>query len=160
MIDEKMDLKRFRTAILAVTGLCCMLLSGCSDNLPTHKVLGTIEFSDGTKPKFGDVEFYSDQFKINAHGKINRDGTFSVSTYDDGDGAVAGPQKIIIMQQVGNYLNAKSQLKIKHDHGSLIDKKYFDYRKSGLECEIEPGENHVHLVVEKLPRQTEDGMVK
>ena len=99
-------------------------------------------------------------FKINAHGKINRDGTFSVSTYDDGDGAVAGPQKIIIMQQVGNYLNAKSQLKIKHDHGSLIDKKYFDYRKSGLECEIEPGENHVHLVVEKLPRQTEDGMVK
>ena len=63
MIDEKMDLKRFRSVVLAVTGLCCLLLSGCSDNLPTHKVLGTIEFSDGTQPKFGDVEFYSDQFQ-------------------------------------------------------------------------------------------------
>ena len=162
MIDKKMDMdiKRSGSVVLAVVGFCCLLLSGCSDNLPTHKVVGTVEFPDGTKPKFGDIEFYSEQLKINAHGEINRDGTFTVSTYEKGDGAVAGPQKIIIMQQVGNYLNAKSQIKVKHDHGSLIDRKHFDYRTSGLNCEIEPGENQVRLIVERLPRQTEEGLPK
>lgn len=152
-----MNKNRLQTAVL-VAGFCCLLLSGCNDQPPTYKVLGTVEFSDGTKPKFGDVEFYSDQFKINARGKIQRDGTFTVSTFHEGDGSVAGTQKIVIMQQVGNYLLAKSGTATKHDHGSLIDKKHFDYRTSGLSCEIVPGENHVHLVLKKLPRQTKDGM--
>jgi len=158
MIARPMNIKQSESAILIVAGLCCLLLSGCNDNLPTHKVLGTVEFSDGKKAMFGNVEFYSDQYKINARGNINRDGTFTVSTYNEGDGAVAGPQKIIIMQQVGNYLLANSNNQIKHDHGSLIDRRYFDYRTSGLECEIEPGDNHIRLVVKKLPRQTKEGL--
>ena len=160
MIDRTMNLKQSRIAILAV-GFCCLLLSGCGDGRPaTHKVLGTVEFSDGSAPKFGDVEFYSPQLKINARGKIKRDGTFTVSTFEEGDGAVAGPQQVVIMQQAGSYMLAKTKTLIEHDHGSLIDRKHFDYRTSGLSCEITPGDNQIRLVVKKLPRQTEDGLAK
>ena len=144
------------SACLAAVILC--LLSGCSDNLPTHKVIGSVEFEDGTKPMFGNIEFYSPQYKINARGKIERDGSFTVSTYSEGDGAVVGYHDIVIMQQVGNYLIAKTGSKIKHDHGSLIDLSHFDYQTSGLDCEIKPGSNEVRLVVKKLPRQTPEGL--
>jgi len=155
---KHIEMLRQKTLIAAIS-FCLLPLIGCGDgNLETHEVSGTVEFADGTKAKFGDVEFYSPQHKINARGKIKRDGTFTVSTFKEGDGAVAGHHEIVIMQQVGSYLLAKLDSKIHHDHGSLIDKKHFDYRTSQLSCEIDAGTNEVHLVVKKLPRQTPDGM--
>ena len=145
--------------MLVIASLCSLLpLLGCSGNLPTYEVIGTVEFEDGTCPMFGTIEFFSPEFKINAHGKVNRDGSFTVSTFEDGDGAVLGHHDIVIMQQVGNYLLAKSDIEIDHDHGSLIDKSHFDYRTTGLSCEIKAEKNEVNLIVKKLPRQTKDGM--
>jgi hypothetical protein len=141
---------------------CCSLLSlvGCNNNLPTYEVAGKVEFEDGTSPKFGHVEFYSPEHKINAHGKINRNGTFIVTTFEENDGAVLGHHDIVIMQQVGSYLMANADVDVDHDHGSLIDKTHFDYRTSGLSCEIVEGKNEVNLVIKKLRRQTEDGLPK
>ncbi|MEL7496014.1 MAG: hypothetical protein AAFN77_00285 [Planctomycetota bacterium] len=135
-------------------------LTACSGNMPTYEVAGVVEFEDGTRPEFGNIEFYSAQFKINARGKIQEDGTFTLSTYSENDGAVVGFHEVVIMQQVGNYLLAKSGgNRIRHDHGSLIDSSYFDYQTSSLSCEIKSDvKNEVRLVVKKLPRQTEDGM--
>ena len=145
-------------AMVFLLGFCLIPLAGCNSNAPTYKVEGTVEFEDGTRPKFGNIEFYSPQFKINARGKINRDGAFTVTTFDEDDGAVIGYHDIVIMQQVGSYLLAKTESTIKHDHGSLIDKRHFDYRTSGLSCNIENGTNEILLVVKKLPRQTKEGM--
>ena len=135
-----------------------LLLIGCNGNLRTYDVQGVVEFEDGTRPMFGNIEFYSPEFKINARGEITRDGTFTLSTYSENDGAVAGYHEIVVMQQVGNYLIAKSGNKIKHDHGSLIDSKYFDYKTSPLTCEITEGNNEITLIVKKRPRQTDEGM--
>ncbi len=151
--------------ILVWAFLCALLagpLVGCGDgNLPTYEVIGKVEFDDGTHPKFGDIEFYSHKHKVNARGNIDRDGYFTVSTYEEGDGAVEGLHQIVIMQQVGNYLLANTDQQIKHDHGSLIKPSYFDYRTSGLSCEIVPGEkNPVTLIIEKRPDQTSEGMVE
>ncbi len=137
------------------------LMLGCgSDQLPTYPVSGTIEFPDGTHPMFGDIEFYNSQHKINARGKIQRDGSFTVGTYTDNDGAVEGKHQIIALQVSGNYLTEKLNDSIKHDHGDLINSSFFDYRTSGLECEIVPGDNQVNLTVRKNPRQTSEGMPK
>ncbi len=137
------------------------LMLGCSsDQLPTHPVIGTIQFSDGTHPMFGDIEFYNSQHKINARGKIERDGSFTVGTYTDNDGAVEGKHQIIALQVSGDYLTEKLSDSIKHDHGDLINSSYFDYRTSGLECEIVQGDNQVNLTVRKNPRQTNEGMPK
>jgi hypothetical protein len=148
--------KRFLALLILAPAL---VLTGCGNgNLPTYPIVGSVEFEDGTIPKFGNIEFYSPEFKINARGSIARDGSFTVSTYSDDDGAVAGKHQVVIMQQVGSYLLAKSDSKIKHDHGSLIHPSHFDYRTSGLSCEITPGENAIRFVLKKMPRQTEDGM--
>ncbi len=136
-------------------------LSGCnSDQLPTYPVEGTIRFADGTFPKFGDIEFYNEDHRINARGKINRDGSFTVGTYAQKDGAVEGKQKIIVIQISGTYLTAKYNDDIKHDHGALVNTSYFDYRTSDLEWDIQAETNKVELVVRKNPRQTVDGLPK
>ncbi len=136
-------------------------LAGCdSGQLPTYPVEGTIRFKDGSFPKFGDIEFYNDAQQINARGKINRDGSFTVGTYEQGDGAVQGKHKIIVLQISGTHLTAKYSDDIKHDHGALVNKAYFDYRTSDLEWDIQPETNQVELVVRKNPRQTEEGLPK
>ena len=109
---------------------------------------------------FGEIEFYNAKHKINARGKINRDGTFTVGTFTENDGAVEGKHQVITFQVVSSYLTEKRSHSIQHDHGALINPSFFDYRTSGLECEIVSGNNQVKLTVEKNPRQTSDGMPK
>jgi len=137
------------------------LLIGCGSNqLPTHPVEGWVRFEDGTYPKFGDIEFYNAQHKLNARGKIQRDGSFTVGTFTENDGAVEGKHQIIVLQVSGDPMTRRLSDSIKHDHGVLIDSSYFDYRTSGLECDIVPGNNQVKLTVRKFLRQTSDGMPK
>ncbi len=139
--------------------MLCFL--GCnSGQLPTHTVDGIVRFDDGTSPMFGDIEFYSVEHQLNARGKINRDGSFTVGTYEENDGAVEGQHQVVIQQVTGDYLTAKLVDQIDHDHGALVDPAYFDYRTSGLECVISPGTNRIELSVKKSPRQTSDGMPK
>lgn len=158
--------KRVISRFQSLTVFCLAItllpsLAGChSDQLPTYPVEGTIRFKDGSFPKFGDIEFYSATHRINARGKINRDGSFTVGTYAPNDGAVEGEHKIIVIQISGTYLTAKYNDEIKHDHGSLVNTSYFDYRSSDLECNIERKSNPVELIVRKNPRQTEDGLPK
>jgi|TARA_B110000495_G_C23023539_1_gene607665 hypothetical protein len=144
---------------LLLAGLSQIL--GCGSNqIPTHVIEGIVEFEDGTSPMFGDVEFYNAEHKLNARGKIGRDGSFTVGTYSKDDGAVAGNQKIAILQISGNYLTEKLGDQIQHDHGQLIDLAHGDYRTSGLEFLVSPGVNRIQLTVRKRPRQTSDGMPK
>ena len=158
--------KRASTRFQSLIVLCLAItllpsLAGCgSDQLPTYPVEGTIRFKDGSFPKFGDIEFYSATHRINARGKINRDGSFTVGTFDPNDGAVEGQHEIIVQQISGTYLTAKYNDEIKHDHGALVNKSYFDYRTSKLKCDINQETNQVELIVSKNPRQTEDGLPK
>ena len=153
--------RRYSIAAKCVLLLLLSQFVGCgSDQLPVYPVDGTVRFEDGSKVMFGNVEFYNAEHRLNARGTINRDGTFEVGTFTENDGAVAGKHKVIIVQVTGNYLTEKLSDDIQHEHGDLISSAYFDYRTSGLECEIEPGRNPVDFVVKKNPRQTEDGLPK
>lgn len=142
-----------------VLTLTLIIAGGCnSGQLPTCQVNGQFRFEDGTTPMFGDVEFHNAEHKINARGKINRDGSFTVGTYDDNDGAVQGEHQVVIVQHTANYLTAHLDIKIDHDHGELVHPDYFDYRTSSLKCVIEKGDNDVQLVLLKNPSQTGDGL--
>ena len=154
-------MSRHTVAVRFVLLLLLLSLMGCgSEKLLVYPVDGSVRFEDGSKVMFGDIEFFNAEHRLNARGKIKRDGTFQVGTFTDNDGAVAGKHKVIILQVTGNYLTEKMSDNIKHDHGDLINSSYFDYRTSGLECEIVPGRNSVEFVVKKNPRQTEDGLPK
>ena len=136
-----------------------LLFAGCgNDRLETFAVKGQLKFEDGSTPMFGVVEFYNAENSINARGKIQRDGSFTVTTYRQGDGAVSGEHEIVIFQNTGTYLTAETP-RIVHDHGELVDPNYNDYRSSGLTCTIFEKElNHVELTLHKYAYQTEDGL--
>ena len=128
---------------------------GCDDGRPkTYPVHGTVVYKDGTTPEFGDIEFYHAELKLNAHGKVQKDGTFVLGTYDVDDGAVAGTHEVIIIQRTRNHLMAGYEGEIKHDHGEMLHTKYYDYRTSKLTATIEPKElNEITLTVDKMPRK-------
>lgn len=147
-----------RVVILFVSVIIVVFVGCGNRQLPTYPVNGQLEFQDGTTPKFGTIEFYNAEHQINGRGKINRDGTFTISTYGNNDGAVAGHHKIAIIQLTGNYLTAQANKHIQHDHGALVHQKYSDYRTSNLECTIVESDNDIKLIVERNPNQTEDGM--
>lgn len=145
---------RWDRYVVCLAATLVVAMAGCnSDRLPTHPVSGTLEFKDGSFPMFGEIEFFNEANKINARGKINRDGSFSLTTYEESDGAVEGFHKIAIFQVTNDPLMAKYGDQIVHDHGDLVDPKYFDYRTSDLEWTISPGENEVKLTIRKSKNQ-------
>ena len=133
-------------------GLLLLGVVGCgSGQLSVYPVEGTVVFRNGGSPMFGTIEFYNEEHKINARGKLNRDGKFTLTTYEEGDGAVAGKHEIVIIQIVTETtgLLAKAKTNVVHNHGALVARKYLDYRTSGLACDIKEGPNTIELVVAK-----------
>lgn len=143
----------FASAILLASS------TGCGKSqLEVHGVSGRVEFDDRSCPMFGDIEFYNEEHRINARGKITRDGTFTVGTYSADDGAVEGAHKIIISQNTTSPLMPYLTSSVKHNHGQLVHPDYYDYRTSDLSCTIVEGENEIVLKLRKHPNQDSQGM--
>jgi len=142
--------KRYRTwSLLALVGLGIGLV-GCGSGQPTHVVKGKVVFSDGTPVQFGDVETLALEQRVNARGKIEKDGSFILTTYEDGDGALAGEHKAVIIQMSGSPLAANAKLgPIQHTHGHDIGSKYRSYDTSGLKFTVEADKvNEVTFVID------------
>ena len=142
--------------VLLTSLLVC--LGGCGNgNLPTYPVSGQLVYEDGSVPQFGMVEFYNAEHQVNARGKIAKDGSFSLTTYAENDGAILGTHKVAIIQQTSNHLVASQGVKINHDHGSVVHSRYFDYRTSGLTCDVSKGDNPIQFTLEKGPEEETTG---
>lgn len=125
-------------------------LVGCSSEKKTHVVQGKVVFSDGTPVQFGDVETLSVDQRINARGKIDKDGSFTLTTYVEGDGAVVGDHKAVIVQMSGSPLMAMAKMEtVQHSHGHDLGAKYRSYDTSGLGFSVEAGKvNEVTFVID------------
>ena len=74
------------------------------------------------------IELKSRQHDIHARGKLNLDGTFTLTTYEEGDGAVEGKHDCVIVQFVmteGVQGHRPSTI-------GVIDRRYNSYTTSGL----------------------------
>ena len=139
----------FRTLTLPLL-ILAFCLSGCGGGpIPTYPVNGKVLFEDGTSPQFGTVEFLNDEHQLNARGEIAKDGTFTVSTFQDEDGAVEGTHRIAIIQLTMSPDTAQYSYLINHDHGDVVNPRFHDFRTSGLIREISPGQNQLTLTVSK-----------
>ena len=135
-----------------MAAILLLSFAGCGGGkYATHPVKGQVRFEDGSTPQFGQIEFYHSDAKLNARGTIESDGSFTVGTYSDGDGAIEGNHQIVIIQNTGTVLADRMGVEIHHDHGDIVDRSYFDYRTTSLSCYIRKGENTVELVVKKNP---------
>ena len=134
-----------RVLVTATVGL----FVGCADGRPaTYPVQGKVLFRDGTAVTSGTVEFESIEQRLNARGAIRSDGTFHLSTFAAGDGAVAGRHRAVVVQ----LLFAQGDRAIHHDHAPgtraarAVHPKHSRYETSGLEFQVAEGRKNVFTV--------------
>jgi hypothetical protein len=120
-----------------------VLLCGCGNK--TCSVHGRVTFADGTPAKELSgymVSFQSDEQKVSARGTIQSHGSFTVETFQPGDGAVPGKHKVAITPPP-----PVIDMPIPPP---LIDKRYHGFDTSNLEVTITSGKNEPVLKVERV----------
>lgn len=114
------------------------MATGCGDGFPQrYPVSGTVRFADGSPVKTGTIELGGNGSRWTASGEIQRDGSFVLTTVNQGDGAVPGEYKVVVRQMVLAYLPAEGG----HDHGKLVADRYRDYKTTDLSAKVEAGTN-------------------
>lgn len=134
----------FRT--IACTLIPCAMLLGCnSGRLKTYPVEGKVVFANGTPVKVGTVETKSVQHGVQATGSIGLDGSFTLSTYQPNDGAVAGEHRCVVVQ----FIQLEEIPNYRPSTMGVVHRKHSTYSTSELSFTIQSnGPNEVKLVVQ------------
>jgi len=133
--------KRNRRSQFLVFVTLFLLFGGCGDNsrLKVAKATGTVAL-DG-KPLTDGVVIFTPTSGRGATGVIGSDGTFSLSTYGESDGATIGIHNVSIVPALDDKEVLESEEPI--DANPQIPTKYFNPASSGLKQEVKAGdENH------------------
>ncbi len=135
----------FRVAAIATVFLA---LDGCqSEGERVYPITGKISFPDGSAATFGTIECRSDSTDpVIARGRIDQDGSFTVKSFGNRNGLVAGGHRMIIVQVTGSPRDGGS---IIHNHGQEVATKYSSYDSTDLRIQVEPGgQNHFEFEVD------------
>jgi hypothetical protein len=134
-------IRRLTPRAAVVLAAWAALAAGCGgDKAKTAAVRGKVTYKGGAVPT-GTVTFMPDPAGPPATGDIQPDGTFTLTTYSKGDGAVLGKHKVIIvaMQDQGNRLpEEKSPLP-----PPIVPVKYTSPATTTLTATVEDKENTI-----------------
>ncbi len=93
-----------RAGLHALVSVALLLVSGCGEStLPTYPVSGQVVFPDGkTLPEGGQIKFSCDAVDppLVAKGRFGTDGRFTLTTFREGDGAIAGEHRAMVIPSV------------------------------------------------------------
>ena len=130
--------------------LVCLLLSGCSDRPPVYPVSGHVVMNNGQPIRSGILEFRNVEMKLNARARIQSDGTYQLTTFDKGDGAVAGEHQAIVVQQVfvetkkpREPMAGQESQPQEHNEHTRVDPQFSRYETSPLVYQVEAKEKNV-----------------
>jgi hypothetical protein len=130
-------------ALAAVLGLG--LLGGCGEepmeHAPTYAVTGKITFQGQPVTK-GAVGFHGGEGRP-ASGIIRPDGTYSLSTFAEGDGAVAGHYKVSVVANEAD--PTKMPRPGEKPPKDLVPKKYNNPEMSGLTADVDKKPTEVNF---------------
>jgi hypothetical protein len=125
--------------------ICVLVSIGCqnSDRIATYETTGTVTYEDGKPIQEGSVIFIASGLP-SGRGLIE-DGSFSVGTYEDTDGAVAGTfQVAVIVNPPADYDPDAGKTPV------AAKAKYARPETSGIEFEVKPdGANTLKIVLER-----------
>lgn len=128
--------------------LALAVVTGCGKpRTPTYPASGVVRFKGGEPVTSGTVEFLSTDLRLNARGEIRGDGSFCLTTFRDGDGAVKGEHRAIVIPFVpgGDALLGHTM----HEQRPAVSRTYANYETSGLAFTVRPdGINKFEIVVE------------
>ena len=128
---------RYRNISLLLLVVLCAAVGCGSGRLPTAPVEGKVLYQ-GKPLQFGNVMLQPDSGPM-ARGTIQSDGSFRLSTYGSGDGAVIGTHRVRVACFENQSPNAPPpnptrELSVGK---SLIPRKYLYLDTSGLRVEVE-----------------------
>ena len=126
--------------LIAIVITCPLCLSGCGvskNEMETAPVHGIVTL-DGAPLTTGMVHFMPESGRV-AKGKINGDGSYTLGTYGDEDGAIVGRHKVFIIA-----LEGESEVAFESDEPvkSLVPERYTSPGTSGFEIEVKAGETN------------------
>lgn len=130
---------------LAVVLFVCSVAGCSSAPEATHPVRGVVRFPDGEPVMTGTIELTNVTQPFTARGAIGRNGEFTLGTFTDSDGAVAGKYDAVVIQ----FFAAERSPGVVHNHGDVVDPKFASYQTSPLRFEIKPGDNQLEVTVER-----------
>lgn len=119
---------------LAFWASMLLLLAGCGGNIgePTYSAGGTVRLPDGSPLSAGWVSFRSmdNSRPLNARGEIDAEGNFELSTFELGDGAVAGRHQVVVAAPTRS---DRGESPDGPPTPAPLDTKFSSYETSGLE---------------------------
>ena len=133
---------------LVTTAIACLILNGCqSEGEQVFPISGKILFSDGSPATFGTIECRSDSSSpVIARGRIEKDGSFTVKSFGNRNGLVAGDHRMIVVQVTGSPRDGGT---IIHNHGQEVATRYSNYDSTDLRLHVQPGgRNHFEFIVD------------
>lgn len=144
-----------RSCLRVVAGLMLSILSvlslaGCGGDgrLPTATVRGKVTYN-GEPLKIGSLLFVPVGGGPTAEANIDKNGNYSLGTYETADGAVLGKHQVMITAFTAAGGSGLPEDAVKGDAApvSIIPEKFGDLAKSGLEVEVKSGKNDVDFVL-------------
>lgn len=140
-----------RNCFRCVSGMHLVLLLaatwGCNSGPDTHPVQGKVVWKgggDATELVGHTVTFESEDAKASGSGTVQADGTFTIGTFGEKDGALTGRHRIVVTPP-----------ELPEDTfppPPLIPRRYGGFETSGLTADIKPETNPVVLEVERSGR--------
>jgi hypothetical protein len=137
--------------LAALAAACVIAVSGCGGGRTTHPVSGKVALADGQPLAGARVVFDSVDKGVSAQGYTDEAGQYRLTTEEDGDGAVPGEHRVIVMPPpraigTGEGENVKIATAPARP---VVPKKLQRYETSGLTFEVQPGDNTYDIVVPK-----------
>jgi hypothetical protein len=119
-----------------------LALPGCSGRAT---VAGKVSYEDGTPVEAGSVigEATVDGKLVAVQGSVQKDGSFTWGGDREGDGALPGTYKVIVVPVT------LSEYQLAQGMTPAVEGKYTKYETSGLTFEVKPGKNEFNITVTK-----------
>src|SRR5262245_23610665 len=124
-----------------VAGFLAVALAGCGPSL--YPVRGKVVWENGAEAKElagGLVTFESEERKVGARGDIEKDGSFQMTTHEQGDGVLPGKHRVAVSE----FSTREPQ------PPPTMNRKFSNLDTSGLWVTVEPKTNEVVLKVKRV----------
>jgi hypothetical protein len=134
-----------RPIFLAGLLLALSLLGGCGKK--AYPVKGQVVYEDGAAANDLAgcyIMLESEDRKVSASGVIGPDGSFTVGTFQEGDGALLGKQRVAITPPIAEVHKPRPP--------APIAAKYNSFDTSMLEIDIKAQTNEVTVKVERMKK--------
>ena len=140
-----------RWLVAAIVGLLLVSVGCGSKQRPTYEAGGKVVFKKDGKPLMaGYVEFESLDAelknRLNARGRIQPDGTFRLGTYEEGDGAVEGPHRVLVIPPLPEATAEEEQDAPRAK--PTIHRRFYAYETSELQFTVTREKDKHYFVIE------------